>query len=104
MAGRLVRLDNEVREELSKIAEERGISTSWPNQILREVLKLDPQGGSWHRSQNEEVPTSGVARLDEAVLAELAEVAKGLNIPFTSPNNIVRLVLGLTPLRGVRHQ
>jgi len=45
-----------------------------------------------------------VIRIDSEVFKKLQEKAKELGIPFSSPNNILRIVLGLEPIKGPRHQ
>ena len=45
-----------------------------------------------------------VIRIDYEVLRKLQLKASELDIPFSSANNMMRIVLGLEPLKGMRHQ
>ena len=45
-----------------------------------------------------------VIRVDDDVMKDLKKRAAELQIPFSNPNNIIRIALGLEPLREQRHQ
>ncbi|MDD4987254.1 MAG: hypothetical protein PHQ43_16075 [Dehalococcoidales bacterium] len=44
------------------------------------------------------------AWLDGEVLGRIKEIAESLGIPFSNPNNVLRIVLGLPPHDGYIHQ
>ncbi len=47
---------------------------------------------------------SKVIRIDDEVFRKLQEKAAELGIPFSSPNNVLRIILGLPSLPGPSHQ
>lgn len=49
------------------------------------------------------VKTSPV-RLDEEVQERLKWFAGELQVPFSTPNNIMRILLGLSPMKGIAHR
>ena len=46
---------------------------------------------------------SKVIRIDDEVMDKLKAIAKERNIPFSNPNNIIRICLGLKPLTTTKH-
>ena len=46
---------------------------------------------------------SKVIRIDDDVFKALQDEATKHGIPFSNPNNILRIVLGLEPLSSKRH-
>ncbi len=46
---------------------------------------------------------SKVIRIDDDVFAKLQKIATKKNIPFSNPNNILRIALKLKPLTGSTH-
>ncbi len=47
---------------------------------------------------------SKVIRIDNEVYKNLQIGAVANGIPFTNPNNVLRIMLGLSPLKSERHK
>jgi hypothetical protein len=47
---------------------------------------------------------SKTIRVDHEVFKKLQALAVANGIPFSTPNNVLRILFGLPPLKGIRHK